>query len=382
MPANMKMRESCLGSNLEPLSRKQLHNLRQSCVAPTVLAVLRRWYQLESEKFEEDDILREKMDKFLEELRETYGTKVVDTKNIYDPSYQVSVNVRLLFKIIDHMKRKGKKGSRVVDMPLRSAPDPIVPERSLDTASTQAAAFMLLSPLEIARQLTLMDFKAYSELKASELLNLCWSKYPDRAPNVKLLTRRFNEITIRLATLILSVPSLKERKALMERIIEVMYYLRVFNNFNGLMAAIAALGNSAVIRLKITISDMSRKAHDTLKSLRNVMSSSQNFTNYRAALTQATGAAVPFIGVHLTDLTFIDEGNPSKIGGLINFHKRRLTFTAIEETLHYQSKVLQLQPVEFIQDFLESLQKEKEQDLYTQSLCVEPRNCERKDLTP
>ena len=34
--------------------------------------------------------------------------------------------------------------------------------------------------------------------------------------------------------------------------------------------------------------------------------------------------AVPYVGVFLTDLTFICEGNPDFLhGGLINIHKRR-----------------------------------------------------------
>lgn len=34
-------------------------------------------------------------------------------------------------------------------------------------------------------------------------------------------------------------------------------------------------------------------------------------------------------GMHLTDLTFIEDGNPDKINGLINFKKRELLIDTI-----------------------------------------------------
>jgi hypothetical protein len=54
------------------------------------------------------------------------------------------------------------------------------------------------------------------------------------------------------------------------------------------------------------------------------------------------GAAVQFRlsfrvrGVYLKDLTFIEDGNPDKVRGLINFAKRRMLYNTIQEVLLYQ----------------------------------------------
>ena len=38
----------------------------------------------------------------------------------------------------------------------------------------------------------------------------------------------------------------------------------------------------------------------------------------------------------LTDLTFIEEGNPEKVGGLINFKKRLYVYNVLNEISSYQ----------------------------------------------
>jgi hypothetical protein len=49
--------------------------------------------------------------------------------------------------------------------------------------------------------------------------------------------------------------------------------------------------------------------------------------------------------VYLTDLTFIDDGNPDFIAGLINFTKRKLVYTVVEKVKQYQQSAYNLQPV-------------------------------------
>ncbi len=55
-----------------------------------------------------------------------------------------------------------------------------------------------VSPVEIARQLTLLDHKIYSSIQPKEFLNQAWSKeaLKDRAPNLRGLIRRSNDVGI------------------------------------------------------------------------------------------------------------------------------------------------------------------------------------------
>ncbi len=85
-----------------------------------------------------------------------------------------------------------------------------------------------------------------------------------------------------------------------------------------------------------------------------------------------------FVGVYLTDLTFIEDGNPNtlkKTRQLINFSKRMKTAEVIREIRQYQSAPYNLNAVQEIQTFIQChLQDSRDVgDLYDQSLSMEPR---------
>ena len=71
----------------------------------------------------------------------------------------------------------------------------------------------------------------------------------------------------------------------------------------------------------------------TLSDLEKLMSPEKSFRNYRDRLTHINPPAIPYMGVTLSDLTFLDEGNSDMTDGLINFSKRMLNYTVITESV-------------------------------------------------
>lgn len=90
---------------------------------------------------------------------------------------------------------------------------------------------------------------------------------------------------------------------------------------------------------------------------------------------------IAFLGVYLTDLTFIEDGIPSLIKktNLINFAKRAKTAEVISDIQQYQSTPYPLQPVPELQEYiLTNMQSAGDvHEMYETSLQVEPR--ERED---
>jgi son of sevenless-like protein len=82
---------------------------------------------------------------------------------------------------------------------------------------------------------------------------------------------------------------------------------------------------------------------------------------------------VPFLGVFLTDLVFIEEGNKDMLNGLINFDKRRKVAYVIREIQQYQQTPYCLMAVPEIQSLLLSPDEVTDDDLYKLSLELEPR---------
>lgn len=82
-----------------------------------------------------------------------------------------------------------------------------------------------------------------------------------------------------------------------------------------------------------------------------------------------------FLGLFLSDLTFIEEGNPDKLkdSGYVNFQKCRMVADVIRQVVRFQQKPYNLMPVESISKWLLSHTPVPEKELFDLSLKAEPR---------
>jgi hypothetical protein len=152
------------------------------------------------------------------------------------------------------------------------------------------------------------------------------------------------------------------------------YFLR---NYNSLMAILAGLNSSPIHRLRRTWELLSTRTHGMLETLKKVMAPVRNFASYREALRSNQPPCIPFLGVYLTDLTFIEDGNTDFLKqrqDLINFSKFQKTADVLIDIQKYQSMAYPLQPVPEIQKLLEQEFIFSEGvDLYDISLQLEPK---------
>lgn len=105
------------------------------------------------------------------------------------------------------------------------------------------------------------------------------------------------------------------------------------------------------------------------------MSSEFSWRSYRAALHESNPPCVPYLGVHLQDLLFIEEGNPDTIGPyqLINVTKRELVAQGIRELQTFQMQPYNLLEVPRIAALFVELPVKIDEELYQLSLVREPR---------
>lgn len=153
-----------------------------------------------------------------------------------------------------------------------------------------------------------------------ELVGQVWSKNKDRARNVLALIGRFNRVSWWVTSLVCDTPSLDERRDVIHLLIEVAQHFRELNNFNGMMEILSGLEASSVHRLKVTWSRLDRKHQQMLEEQRAITSQASNYKTLRGLLRQAIPPCIPFFGMYLTDLTFLEDGNPDLLTGtdLIN----------------------------------------------------------------
>ena len=86
-------------------------------------------------------------------------------------------------------------------------------------------------------------------------------------------------------------------------------------------------------------------------------------------------------GVTLTDLIFVDEGNPTYLeDGAINFEKQRMIARLIRELLQFQNQQYSFASSRAEYAFTREFPLVEESQLYALSLKREPRACTLKDM--
>jgi len=86
---------------------------------------------------------------------------------------------------------------------------------------------------------------------------------------------------------------------------------------------------------------------------------------------------LPYIGVYLTDLTFIEDGNPNLKGGLINFQKHRMCAEVLRQIRLYQQTPYNLVGQPSILEHFQSIPILSEDEQWELSLQVERRATEK-----
>lgn len=347
-------------SGLTPEELKEWENSKQGLIRVRIFGALKQW--IEGHFYDGED------EKYLPHIR-AFAVEMGDSPLMAMPSKQ-------MLRLIERRQGEGDPTIRKMILPT-SAPLPLLPKG-------RKIKFLDIEAVEMARQLTLLESKLYNKIKPMECLGKAWSK-PDsdiHAKGIKDTINTSNRITGWVAEAILVQDDLKKRAAWIKQFISIADQCRELNNFSTMTAIVSGLNSAPVYRLKRSWDAVSTRHHTMLEQLNKIMQSSKNFSDYRAMIHKLKPPCVPFLGVYLTDLTFIEDGNLDRLKSddrLINFGKRSKTAEVIREIMVYQSTPYNLSPVPGIQKFIEDnlVESRGDTELYQQSLNLEPR--ERED---
>eukprot|EP00457_Paulinella_chromatophora_P003248 gb/GEZN01003254.1/.p1 GENE.gb/GEZN01003254.1/~~gb/GEZN01003254.1/.p1 ORF type:complete len:649 (+),score=89.33 gb/GEZN01003254.1/:22-1968(+) len=233
---------------------------------------------------------------------------------------------------------------------------------------------------EFARQLTLKDWERFHAIKPRECLNCNWQKKNKEvlAPNLLAMINQFNLVTCWVQHTIVSEPNLEKRGKLYNKMLKIADYCRRLNNFNSLFAIYAGLAANPIHRLKKTQELVSAKLQKKFLEYKELFKGDKNSRNLRAVLSTTPTPCIPYIGIFLTDLTFIELGNPDMIGEMINFDKRKKLADRIDIIKQYQQAGYQLAKVDLVHVYFESHFKViNEETLYEISVKNEPKDSQQ-----
>ncbi|KAJ2499203.1 Ras guanine nucleotide exchange factor bud5 [Coemansia sp. RSA 1972] len=169
-----------------------------------------------------------------------------------------------------------------------------------------------VSAVDVACQLTIIESSCYCQIEAYELVNKEFSRGPSsHAHNVRQMSRWCTQITRWASSTILSEPTPERRCRMLKYFIELGIQLLALKNFDAVMAVKAAVYSAAVMRLKQTWSLLPKKYTIMCHHLHEATDPDHNYANYRNMLRRSQPPLLPFLGLYLTDLTFLDDGNPT-----------------------------------------------------------------------
>ncbi|KAF1926076.1 ras GEF [Didymella exigua CBS 183.55] len=274
-------------------------------------------------------------------------------------------------------------------------PSPIITKSQLNAlrASKEGrtqCTILDFDPMELARQFTIIESKLFCAIQPEELLALEWTKKSDsKAVNVKAMSKLSTDLANLVADTILHLEDAKKRAVMIKHWVKIAAKCLELNNYDSLMAIICSLNSSMVMRLRKTWELVSAKTKIRLDELKTITDVGRNYAVLRQRLQNHVAPCIPFVGIYLTDLTFVDVGNgttrqlPGESGSdsvsVINFDKHMKTAKIIGQLQSFQVPY-RLVTVPEMQDWMETqIQRVRSSDqanvqsYYRRSLLLEPR---------
>ncbi len=272
-------------------------------------------------------------------------------------------------------------------------PAPIISKNQLASLKTwkmggQNVSILDFDPLELARQITIKESAIFCSILPEELLATEWMKRSGSlAVNVRAMSTLSTDLANLVADSILQLEEPKKRAVLVKQWVKIANKCVGLKNYDSLMAIICSLNSSTIARLKKTWEMVSQKTKAILEELKKTVDVSRNYVVLRQRLQSHVPPCLPFVGIYLTDLTFVDHGNQTTRQltteegsiGLINYDKHTKTAKIISELQRFQipyrlAEVPELQT--WMQDQLVRVRSAGEKSFqiyYRRSLLLEPR---------
>lgn len=239
-----------------------------------------------------------------------------------------------------------------------------------------------VDPKDIARQMCLMNAKIFKKITQDELLSLAWNKPNKRikAPNIVLMTEQFNKITLWVSNDILSSSLPSERTQKISKFIYIEKACLKNNDFHSLKSIVSALESTPIHRLEKTWMLLPKKDKTRHKKYATLMSMERNSEEYRKYLQECKGSRIPYLGLYLSDITYLFEAiEREKTLSQVKLEQKLKLDRLLEEFEDYQKTAnYQFNEITWIQNELNSEKlineiQHTQDEHYLTSIQLEPK---------
>ncbi|XP_034147676.1 rap guanine nucleotide exchange factor 2 isoform X11 [Esox lucius] len=188
-------------------------------------------------------------------------------------------------------------------------------------------SLLQLSTVEVATQLSMRAFELFCAIEPTEYIDdLFKLKSKTGSFCLKRFEEAINQETFWVASEVTREPNQLKRMKTVKHFIKIALHCRECKNFNSMFAIISGLNLAPVSRLRGTWEKLPSKYEKLFGDLQDLFDPSRNMAKYRNVLNNQNlqPPIIPLFPVIKKDLTFLHEGNDSKVDGLVNFEKLRM----------------------------------------------------------
>ncbi|XP_057705801.1 rap guanine nucleotide exchange factor 2 isoform X4 [Corythoichthys intestinalis] len=189
-------------------------------------------------------------------------------------------------------------------------------------------SLLQLSTVEVATQLSMRAFQLFCAIEPTEYIDDLFKlrSRTGAATSLKRFEEAINHETFWVASEVTREPNQLKRMKTVKHFIKIALHCRECKNFNSMFAIISGLNLAPVSRLRGTWEKLPSKYEKLFGDLQDLFDPSRNMAKYRNVLNNQNlqPPIIPLFPVIKKDLTFLHEGNDSKVDGLVNFEKLRM----------------------------------------------------------
>ena len=165
-------------------------------------------------------------------------------------------------------------------------------------------------PEEIAQYLTYESYQMLSDIPESELYNKNYARKDKdiKAPHIKKIFDRYEKLTYFIIEDICSYDHLSDRVDVIEKWIKIAFVCNDLKNFNDLIMLNTLFCHYLLKKsLKNTWAKLSKKTLNYLDKMNKICSGNQCYKKIRNEIFKCKCPYVPYIGILLKELTYIEE---------------------------------------------------------------------------
>ena len=278
---------------------------------PKILNQLQDFYiKIKEIKWENQDIIQDlkSLDILLFKSFPNNGNKIeineiIDAIQISEPKQNKCLSETLNGKTYDYPKKKNVKGN---------------------VKKVRYFYVLNFKKEEIAQYLTCESYQLLSDIPDCELYNKNFARNDKdiMAPHVKKIFDRYEKITYFIIEDICSYDHVSERVDIIEKWIRVAFVCLELKNFNDLIMLNTLFCHYILKKkLKKTWSKLSKKTLNNLEKMNKICSGQKCYKKIRNEIFKCKGPYIPYIGILLKELTYIEEKNYILENNNINIKK-------------------------------------------------------------